>query len=529
MFYRAVAATCPGNDKEYNSNNIYLNTKYITDEIKASEVLLKQKKEQEGLQFYGIAEGFGADRYTDEASLIAVRKLLSIQKRASGNEISDNYDEAADSLYAYLEDFIKEANEAVAAKAAELSDQNIYASVAAIGLYETAAITCNVGNTRIYLFRKGHLSRLSEDHNQAQVMYKNGVITEEKAARHPKRNKLTQYLGVLPEGKQLEPYYSEVEVKHGDIFVICSSAFCSAVDDESICGMIRDSRSLSQIAEKLMQAAAEKGFSDDTSILVVRADAQAKAGAAGTAAAAGTASTAAKTARASGETPSAAAKSRETLPEGEGESFMNKLKRFLGLSADSENEKVWPALLTFGCCILVVIILTVLGIKIYNASKSPSSNAPTNPPSANVGTPSSQAGAPTPSGASPSASPSAGQTQAPSSTPTQEPTQAPTEAPVTEAPTEAPTQAPTEAPATEAPTEAPTQAPTEAPVTEAPTEAPTQAPTEAPATETPTEAPTQAPTEAPATEAPTEAPTQAPTEAPAVIPSDQETIPPSEG
>ncbi len=495
MFYRAVAATCPGNDKEYNSNNIYLNTKYITDEIKASEVLLKQKKEQEGLQFYGIAEGFGADRYTDEASLIAVRKLLSIQKRASGNEISDNYDEAADSLYAYLEDFIKEANEAVAAKAAELSDQNIYASVAAIGLYETAAITCNVGNTRIYLFRKGHLSRLSEDHNQAQVMYKNGVITEEKAARHPKRNKLTQYLGVLPEGKQLEPYYSEVEVKHGDIFVICSSAFCSAVDDESICGMIRDSRSLSQIAEKLMQAAAEKGFSDDTSILVVRADAQAKAGAAGTAAAAGTASTAAKTARASGETPSAAAKSRETLPEGEGESFMNKLKRFLGLSADSENEKVWPALLTFGCCILVVIILTVLGIKIYNASKSPSSNAPTNPPSANVGTPSSQAGAPTPSGASPSASPSAGQTQAPSSTPTQEPT----------------------------------QAPTEAPVTEAPTEAPTQAPTEAPATETPTEAPTQAPTEAPATEAPTEAPTQAPTEAPAVIPSDQETIPPSEG
>lgn len=41
-----------------------------------------------------------------------------------------------------------------------------------------------------------------------------------------------------------------------------------------------------------MQAAAEKGFSDDTSILVVRADAQAKAGAAGTAAAAAAAGTA---------------------------------------------------------------------------------------------------------------------------------------------------------------------------------------------------------------------------------------------
>ena len=199
MFYRAVAATCPGNDKEYNSNNIYLNTKYITDEIKASEVLLKQKKEQEGLQFYGIAEGFGADRYSDEASLIAIKKLLSLQKKVAGNEISDNYDEAADILYSYLEDFVRDSNEAIVAKASESPENNIYASAAVIGLYETAAITCNLGNTRIYLFRKGHLSRLSEDHNQAQVMYKNGVITAEKAAVHPKRNKLTQYLGAMPE------------------------------------------------------------------------------------------------------------------------------------------------------------------------------------------------------------------------------------------------------------------------------------------------------------------------------------------
>ena len=244
MFYRAVAATCPGNDKEYNSNNIYLNTKYITDDIKSSEVLLKQKKEQEGLQFYGITEGFGADRYTDEASLIAIKKLFTIQKKVSGNEISDNYDEAADLLYSYLEDFVKESNEAIIAKSAELPDNNIYTSVAVMALYETAVITCNLGNTRIYLFRKGNLSCLSEDHNQAQVMYKNGVITADKVAAHPKRNKLTQYLGAMPEGKQTEPYYSEVEVKHGDIFIICSSAFCNSVDDESLCDMVRSSRSL---------------------------------------------------------------------------------------------------------------------------------------------------------------------------------------------------------------------------------------------------------------------------------------------
>ena len=90
MFYRAVAATCPGNSKEYNSNNIYLNSKYITEEYKASEVLLRQKKEQEGLQFYAITEGFGAERYADEASLIAVKKLEALQKNVADNEIRDD-------------------------------------------------------------------------------------------------------------------------------------------------------------------------------------------------------------------------------------------------------------------------------------------------------------------------------------------------------------------------------------------------------------------------------------------------------
>ena len=155
MFYRAVAATCPGKNKEYNSNNIYLNSKYITEEYKASEVLLRQKKEQEGLQFYAITEGFGAERYADEASLIAVKKLEALQKNVADNEISDDYDEAADILYSYMEDYVKSANEAVVAKATELPENDIHSSMAAMAIYEKSLITCNLGNTKIFLFRKG--------------------------------------------------------------------------------------------------------------------------------------------------------------------------------------------------------------------------------------------------------------------------------------------------------------------------------------------------------------------------------------
>ncbi len=537
MFYRAVAATCPGNDKDYNSSNIYLNAKYITNDIKSSEVLLKQKSEQKGLQFYAIAEGFGADDYSDEASLIAVKQLSAIQKKAMETEIGSDYDESADAIYSYLEDFVRDSDAAIAAKMEESGGKNIYASVAAIGFNETAAITCNLGNTRIYLFRKGGLNRLTEDHNQAQVMYSNGVIPEDRLASHPKKNKLTQYLGVMPEENKQEPYYSELEVKHGDIFIICSNSFCNSVDDESICAMVKDSHSLSQIAERLMHAAAQKGFDEDTSIVVIRADSHEKtaagagAGAGARTAAAGAAAVGSgtRTAAAAGKrggnlyannksNASASGSARYSdvdLPENdEGEEetgirkYMTKLKNALGFGADSSNEKMLPALLMFGGCILVVVILTILGIKIYNASKAPSPGgyssyietpAPGSPTQTTSSASPSPSLSPSPEGSqTPSATPS-GQTGSPAVTDnTQGPTAGNnTEPPVTDAPTQAPTEPPTQAP-TQRPTQAPTQAPTQRP-TQAPTEPPTQAPTEQP-TESPTESPTEEPTETPTIE-----------------------------
>ena len=374
MFYRAVAATCPGKDKEYNSNNIYLNSKYITEEYKSSEILLRQKREQEGLQFYAIAEGFGAERYADEASLLTVKKLAELHAKVGKDKISAEYDESADVLYSYMEEFIKSANESVTSKATELTNRDLLASVAAVGIYEKAIITCNLGNTRIFLFRKGNLSKLSEEQNHAYMMYKNGVIDEARLQTHSKRNKLTQYLGILPDDMQPEPYYSEAEVKHGDIFVICSSSFCENVSEESICEMIKTSKSLSQIVDKMMTAASEKGFEKDTSIVVIRADSHEKAAAVATGVAVGA------------ETSKTADASEKDVQQAAGKgTFLEKVKKLLGLSSSSKDEKIWPALLTFACCILVVIVLAILGVKIYNSTKDPG-DATKKTPSANTAT-----------------------------------------------------------------------------------------------------------------------------------------------
>ena len=515
MFYRAVAATCPGKNKEYNSNNIYLNSKYITEEYKASEVLLRQKKEQEGLQFYAITEGFGAERYADEASLIAVKKLEALQKNVADNEISDDYDEAADILYSYMEDYVKSANEAVVAKATELPENDIHSSMAAMAIYEKSLITCNLGNTKIFLFRKGKLSKLSEEHNHAYLMYKNGLIEKDRLDSHPKKNKLTQYLGILPEDMQPEPYYSEAEIKHGDIFLMCSSTFCDCVSEEEICEAVRTSKSLTQIIEKMMGAAAEFGFENDTSILVVRADSHEKAAAPLAAGAVGAAAAGAGTkAKKTAAKGTGTSKAKET---NNGESaFMVKVKNLLGLGENSENETIWPAIITFVCCIMVVIVLAFLGIKIYNASKDPGDVA-TKPPVSTATM--SPEGNPS---ATPTDVPTAVPTMNNTETPTTEPTPMPTTEPTTE-PTPTPTTEPTPTPTTE-PTPTPTTEPTPTPTTE-PTPTPTTEPTPTPTTEptpTPTTEPTPTPT-AESTPTPTAESTPTPTAEPTPTPTAEST------
>src|SRR5690606_10328628 len=53
-----------------------------------------------------------------------------------------------------------------------------------------------VGDSRIYLWRDGQLSQLSQDHSYVQELVANGTITHEQARHHPQRNVVTQAPGV---------------------------------------------------------------------------------------------------------------------------------------------------------------------------------------------------------------------------------------------------------------------------------------------------------------------------------------------
>ncbi|MBR5280098.1 MAG: PT domain-containing protein [Clostridia bacterium] len=526
MIYRAAAATCPGKKKSYNSNNFYLNSKYITEEFCSSQVLLTQKKDQKGLQLYAISEGFGADTYSEEASLSAMKTLFKfhgkkLQELAAAREAGKST--AGMDMVGFVNTYIQSANNTIKAKASNLGDDQLRATLAMICVKGKRVVTANLGNTRIYHFRNGLLQQISEDHTQAQKMVDAGMIPAERAAAHPKRHKLTQYMGIHSDSSPLNPAVFEMTAEAGDVFLICSHAFCESITAEDIQAILSKNQTAADIIDKLMAEVSETGFQEDTTLVVLTAMDTPKsvvdpASISGVTMASADVHTRPNTWRTEESTqedrvassrpvsktslfvmdeekadpvaPVAPVRrrvsSRRTAKQSSG--FMAKVKNFLGLDSDSPDAQIWPAVIVFALCLIIVILFIVLGYKYLSTPNDGEQALPSIPAASETVDASTSEPTQTPT-LKPvwSPPPSTQPTATPSGTPTEEPSDIPSQEP-SEEPSEEPTEEPSQEPSGE-PTEEPSQEPSDAP-TEEPTQEPSDEPTEQPSQE-PSDEPTE--------------------------------------
>lgn len=82
------------------------------------------------------------------------------------------------------------------------------------------AVLGHVGDSRIYLSRRGRLRQLTEDHSLGAGMVRRGEITEEALASFKYRSMLEQVMG--GDGRSIEPQVEPVAFSAGDAFALCS-------------------------------------------------------------------------------------------------------------------------------------------------------------------------------------------------------------------------------------------------------------------------------------------------------------------
>lgn len=68
-------------------------------------------------------------------------------------------------------------------------------TVTAVALVAGYWVIAHIGDSRAYLLRDGHLSRITCDHSYVQHLINTGRITPSEAKNHPQRNVVMRVLG----------------------------------------------------------------------------------------------------------------------------------------------------------------------------------------------------------------------------------------------------------------------------------------------------------------------------------------------
>jgi serine/threonine protein phosphatase PrpC len=209
------------------------------------------------LQLFAVADGMGGYEGGEIAADLAVRTLEEeVRARAEG--------QARDPTRA-LVDSIQEANERIRRARAERPElASMGTTTTSVFFCDDKAIIGHVGDSRVYLVRRGRIARLSEDHSLVAMQVKAGTITEEQARTSPFRNIISRALGVDP---RVEVDTTSVEVEDGDTFLLCSDGLSSLVSDDEILHAVNENF-MHRVPEVLVDLANERGGGDNITVVV---------------------------------------------------------------------------------------------------------------------------------------------------------------------------------------------------------------------------------------------------------------------
>ena len=109
--------------------------------------------------------------------------------------------------------------------------QRMHATLVALWIdrLRRQAVWTHVGDSRLYLLRKGRIVRVTRDDSVVQTMLDAGLISAEQASTHVGRNQLIAAMG---SEEPIDPHLSEPNfgLEEGDAFLLCSDGWHDPIE-----------------------------------------------------------------------------------------------------------------------------------------------------------------------------------------------------------------------------------------------------------------------------------------------------------
>jgi protein phosphatase len=124
------------------------------------------------------------------------------------------------------------------------------------------------GDSRIYLFRAGNLIQLTRDHNHLEAACSRPIARSDDTLARPRKNWITRAIGAED---TLDIDRATVELRDGDIFLLCTDGLSNEVSDLSIEQALLPGN-CSVACDALLDMALGSEARDNITAVVVRAE-----------------------------------------------------------------------------------------------------------------------------------------------------------------------------------------------------------------------------------------------------------------
>ena len=191
---------------------------------------------------------------------------------------------AADSFMQYAEDMLRREPKSDAAQvlreAAAYANLKVYdrafrdescrgmgtTLVAALVRPEDAAVV-NIGDSRCYWLADGQLQQVTRDHSLVQSMVDRGLITEDEARSHPRKNVIMRAVGLE---RTIRSDIFRLDIRPGDALLLCSDGLSNLVDAGEMESLLLASSDDDAVCRELLRMALDRGAPDNVTLALVR-------------------------------------------------------------------------------------------------------------------------------------------------------------------------------------------------------------------------------------------------------------------
>jgi PPM family protein phosphatase len=215
-----------------------------------------------------VADGMGGAARGEEASRLAISTLAHLGLQFGKWNLRINK-QIAREVTERAERFYQRVGEAV------IEEGRTDPSLKGMGTTLTGAFSAgsdlfvaSVGDSRVYLFRRGRLLQLTRDQTYSQLLADTGQIPQHEVSTHHLRHILTDAIGVGA-GKV------NVNVRHlplldEDRLLLCTDGLTEMVDEEEIAGVLMRDQPAQDACQTLVDLALEHGGEDNVTVLLAK-------------------------------------------------------------------------------------------------------------------------------------------------------------------------------------------------------------------------------------------------------------------